>query len=72
MIQVYNATYNRHTLDSKTLEKLQRTVQKFNKQVRYKINTQKPTTFINTNNNQIKDITEDLACRNISTGEELT
>lgn len=40
--------------------------------MKYKINTQKPTTFINTNNNQIKDITECPAYKNISTNEAFT
>lgn len=34
--------------------------------MRYKIDTQKPTTFTNTDDNQIKDITEGPACKNIS------
>ena len=73
MIQVYNAIHNRHSLDSnRHLKKLQQIVHKFNKEVRYKFKTQKPSTFINTNNNQIKDITEVPAYKNISTRETLT
>ena len=35
-------------------------------------NGNSPTTFIDTNNNQIKDITAGLACENVSTSEALT
>lgn len=71
MIQVFNTILNRHSLDSKTHLKTTINNTKL-QQRRYEINTQKITNFINTSNNQIKDITEGPACKNISTGESLT